>query len=102
MFRPVTKRSQALVVMSNQGKTNTTGRIDEHGAFRHRIPELYLYSRFQLVGAGPPDFTPDYNDPRGGEWGYRKWYSLVLFPGGKDESTEMSYESKLRFPPLSS
>ncbi|KAF8057163.1 hypothetical protein FPV67DRAFT_576935 [Lyophyllum atratum] len=30
----------AMVLMSNQGKTNTTGRIDNQGAFRHRVVEL--------------------------------------------------------------
>ncbi|KAG6834310.1 hypothetical protein H0H93_010572 [Arthromyces matolae] len=32
--------AMALVLFSDQGKTNKTGRIDEQAAFRHRHPEL--------------------------------------------------------------
>jgi hypothetical protein len=44
--------------MSDEGKTNTNGRIDEHGAFRHRLPELcpvgalaiHLFAYFHVEG----------------------------------------------------
>ncbi|KAF5377311.1 hypothetical protein D9615_006350 [Tricholomella constricta] len=91
----------ALVLMSDQGKTNTTGRIDEQAAFRHRLPELcpigalgfYLFSKFHVVNNSIPNFAPDYEDPRGGGIGLRSWYQIHLFPGSKDDMTEMTYEN---------
>jgi hypothetical protein len=87
------------VLISDQGKTNTTGRIDEQGAFRHRKPELcpigglglYLFSLYHVLEKPKPDFAPDYS--RGGALGYRSWYRIFLFPGGAGEDTEMTYES---------
>lgn len=91
-----------MVLLSNQGKTNSTGRLDRQGAFRHRLPELccigglgfYLFSRFHILGTGPPDFTPDFDDSRGGERGFRAWYELFLFPGANGDASEMTYESR--------
>ncbi|KAL4257053.1 hypothetical protein AB1N83_013839 [Pleurotus pulmonarius] len=73
---------KALVFLSNQGKTNTIGRIDEQAALRHRLPEL-----------SPPDFTPVFNldDPQ--DIGVRPWYDIRLFPGNDGETSEMSYEN---------
>ncbi|PPR02565.1 hypothetical protein CVT24_001939 [Panaeolus cyanescens] len=66
----VNKRVKALVVMSNQGKTNTTGRIDKQYAFRHH----------DVFGRTRPDFEPVYTDKRStGNHGYRAWYLVLLF-----------------------
>lgn len=96
--------------MADQSKTNVTGRVDEHGIFRHRIPELcgfsgigfYLFSTFHILKAERPSFAPDFNDPHHSEFGRRDWYRLPLFPGkrkqghdGIDEPPEaMSYDSE--------
>lgn len=99
--------------MADQSKTNVTGRVDEHGIFRHRIPELcgfagigfYLFSQFHILGSDKPNFAPDFDDPNCTEYGRRDWYKLFLFPGkgkqnGSDSSSivdsmePMSYDSK--------
>ena len=85
---------QALVFLSNQGKTNKTGRRDQQAAFRHRLPELccigglgfYLFSLFHVLGNPLPDFS--------GEIGSRSWYKLLLFPGSGGEDEEMTYQSE--------
>ncbi|KAF8078428.1 hypothetical protein FPV67DRAFT_54136 [Lyophyllum atratum] len=90
----------ALVLTSDQGKTNTTGRIEDQAAFRHRLPELcpigglgfYLFSKFHVTGEAVPDFAPIFDDPQGGMLGLRSWYQIHLFPGSKDGMTEMTYE----------
>lgn len=84
---------QALVFLSNQGKTNKTGRRDQQAAFRHRLPELccigalgfYLFSLFHILGNPPPDFS--------GEIGHRTWYEILLFPGSGGNNEEMTYQS---------
>ncbi|RDB27704.1 hypothetical protein Hypma_003308 [Hypsizygus marmoreus] len=91
--------SMALVMFSDQGKTNTNGRIDEQGAFRHRLPELcpvgslgfYLFSYFHILNRKRPTFAPDFS--HGGEIGYREWYKLTLFPGSGGDESEMTYEN---------
>ncbi|PPQ81847.1 hypothetical protein CVT24_008666 [Panaeolus cyanescens] len=100
------RRVKALVVMSNQGKTNTTGRIDKHYAFRHRNVHLcpvsalafYLFSLWHVFGRSPPNFVPSYTDKRAsGDHGYRAWYSTLLFPplrsATSDDTVPMSYEN---------
>lgn len=85
---------EALVFLSNQGKTNKTGRLDQQAAFRHRLPELccvgalgfYLFSHFHVLGNLPPDFS--------GEIGSRSWYKIILFPGSGGDDEEMTYQSK--------
>lgn len=89
---------------SNQGKENTTGRADEHGAFRHRIPELcsigalafYFFALFHIEKQDIPDFSPDYSVPEAAEMGFRQWYNVFLFQGRskKSENSSMSYSSK--------
>ena len=81
--------------MSNQGKTNRNGRIDFHGTFRHRHPELcavgavalHLYFTFHVAKCPKPDFAPDFDSPRATDVGFRSWYELLLFPS-KNSPTE--------------
>ncbi|PPR03299.1 hypothetical protein CVT24_012607 [Panaeolus cyanescens] len=100
------RRVKALVVMSNQGKTNTTGRIDKHYAFRHRNVHLcpvsalamHLFCLWHVFGRSPPDFIPSYTDKRAsGDHGYRAWYSILLFPplrsATSDDTVPMAYET---------
>jgi hypothetical protein len=90
----------ALVIFSNQGKENTTGRHDEHGAFRHRITEhcgigalaLYFFTLFHVTKIEAPDFLPDYSQSNGNVIGFRKWYLRYLFPG-KDDFSAMTFEN---------
>ena len=86
---------QALVFLSNQGKTNKTGRRDQQAAFRHWLPELccvgalgfYLFSLFHVLRNDLPfDFS--------GEIGSRSWYKILLFPGSGGDDEEMTYQSE--------
>lgn len=93
--------------MANQSKTNVTGHVDEHGIFRHRIPELcgfggigfLLFSYFHILQKPKPQFEPDFSDPSHSEFGRRDWYTIFLFPGKPktpeevDGSTSMTYDS---------
>ena len=98
---------QALVILADQAKTNSSGRVDEHGVFRHRHPELccigglgfYFFSHFHVLGKATPTFSPDFSDPNHKEYGRRDWYGLYLFPGKGEEPegmNEMTYESTCR------
>ncbi|KAF5370934.1 hypothetical protein D9615_009780 [Tricholomella constricta] len=92
----------ATIFHSNKGKTNDTGRIDDQGAFRHRIPELcaigalafHLFGHYHLINASPPNFVPDFACPGASEFGYRDWYTKLLFPGSN--GNEMTYENHNR------
>jgi len=91
--------------MSNEGKTNTNGRIDYHGALRHRLPELcsvgalalHFFAWFHVENRPPPNFAPDFNNPQAPPHGYRDWYKLRLFPSSVSPYKEMSSGSK---PPI--
>src|SRR5438105_2691818 len=96
------------MILADQAKTNSTGRVDEHGQFRHRYPELCgvgglafcLFSHFHILGKSLPQFSPDFNDHGHSEYGRRDWYEIFLFPGKDDPeklsgTTPMTYESKL-------
>lgn len=92
--------------MANQSKTNVTGRVDEHGIFRHRIPELcgvsgigfYLFSYFHILKKPTPVFSPDFDDPDHSEFGRCDWYRLVLFPGkGKPGENTMEGTSPMAY-----
>jgi hypothetical protein len=95
---------QALMILADQAKTNSTGRVDEHGLFRHRYAELCgiafcLFSHFHIMCRVPPQFSPDFDDQEHGEYGRRDWYGVLLFPGKDDvEKTSgtipMTYESR--------
>ena len=90
-------------MFSNQGKTNTNGRIDIVGTFRHRHAELcgvgalafYLFAQYQIANETHPTFEPNFDTAAGGtKSGYRKWYDLILFPGSSAYD-EMSGESEV-------
>ncbi|KAJ7185140.1 hypothetical protein GGX14DRAFT_409316 [Mycena pura] len=75
---------KALIVRADQSKVNTTGRVDEHGVFRHVD-----------VAVPVPDFAPDFDDPDYGEYGRRQWYDF-LFSSAQDCTKEMVYHSPLQ------
>ena len=92
-----------MICLTNQGKTNKTGRLDEHGAFRHRHVELcavgaiafHIFSYFHILQKPRPVFEPDFDDPKYGEFGHRPWYDLLLFPGKQSDYVPMCYTSRL-------
>ena len=75
---------KALVCLANQGKTNSDGRIEEHAAFRHRVPELcsvgaiafLFFGYFHVLNKPVPPFHPDFSV---GEYGKREWYGFHVF-----------------------
>ena len=89
-----------MVVLRDQGKHIQDGRVEEHAAFRHRDAELccvgamalYLFALFHIAGRPCPDFAPDFSNEEAGEFGYRRWYSLHIFPGRGGDHIAMSYE----------
>ncbi|KAF5313492.1 hypothetical protein D9611_008635 [Ephemerocybe angulata] len=91
-------KAKAIIIFSNQGKTNVNGRIDEHSAFRHREPELcmldalgmYFFALYHIEKRSPPDFSPDWKHEKATQVGYRDWYNLLMFPGGKSDYEEMN------------
>ena len=95
--------TQVLGILLDNAKHNQTGRTDEHGAIRHRHPELcpiggvamLLWAIFHLRQIPVPNFVPDFSDPRFGEFGCRKWYETKLFFASKASPTDlMQYKSK--------
>ncbi|KAF5310463.1 hypothetical protein D9611_012258 [Ephemerocybe angulata] len=87
-------RVKALVIMSNEGKTNKRGRLDLHPTLRHRFPELcpifaialQLFSYFHIGNGARPMFEPDYESPKASNVGFRSWYDWRLFPNSAEES----------------
>ncbi|KAF5367837.1 hypothetical protein D9615_010577 [Tricholomella constricta] len=73
---------KALVILADNAKTNQDGRVDEHGAFRHRFVELCP----QCV------LSPDFEDPGYGEYGRREWYEHYVF-STSSISKAMSYDN---------
>ncbi|KAF9496547.1 hypothetical protein BDN71DRAFT_1430146 [Pleurotus eryngii] len=96
-------KKHALVFISNQGKTNTTGHVDEQAALGHCIPEFcalgavsfHLFGYFHILNKSPLDFAPKYSN-KTDNIGTQSWYSFMLFPGNDGNSTEMSYENHRR------
>src|ERR1700761_8150163 len=92
---------QALTLIADQSKVNQNGRVDEHGAFRHRITQLcpvgsiafFFFAHFHVLNASIPDFCIDFSDPEYGEYRKREWYQLFLFSTSKDCTREMQYAS---------
>jgi hypothetical protein len=92
----------SLVLFSDQAKHNAFGRVERSGLIRHRSVELcgvgalafYLFIKWQVVGRPIPDFAPNFDDPKGGQYGLRPWLKVHLFPSSKGDDEPMSYESK--------
>ncbi|KAJ8523520.1 hypothetical protein ONZ45_g93 [Pleurotus djamor] len=97
-----TAKETALILLSNQGKSNSSGRLDEQGALRHRNPELclfgalgfYFFSLFHIqrssTSESPTDFTSGDSSVDSGR---RDWYRIRLFPGAHGNESEMTYEN---------
>ncbi|KAJ3536673.1 hypothetical protein NMY22_g5932 [Coprinellus aureogranulatus] len=93
--------AQALVIVTNQGKTNVNGRLDPHGAFRHRLPELcavgalarHFFGQFHIDKGNVGSFEPDYSHPEATDIGRREWYKWLVFPGGKSKTEPMSAQA---------
>ncbi|KAJ3492579.1 hypothetical protein NLJ89_g11203 [Agrocybe chaxingu] len=52
-----------------------------------------MKAKGQMSGAERPDFIPKFDIPEAGEYGYRDWYHLLLFPSNQSEYQEMSAET---------
>jgi hypothetical protein len=87
-------------VLADGAKHNQQGRVDEHGALRHRFVDhcavgafaLLLFSHFHVLGLPVPNFAPDFDDDSCGEFGRRQWYDYHMFWAQSIES-EMCYDS---------
>lgn len=94
---------QAFAALADNAKHNQTGRVDEHGALRHRIPELcgvgalamLFFAHFHILSSPVPNFAPDFNGPNSGQYGIREWYQYhVFYPTRGSLTKEMTYESE--------
>lgn len=94
---------QALAALADNAKHNQTGRVDEHGALRHRLPELcgvgalalLFFAHFHVLGQPVPEFSPDFNEPDCGQYGVRAWYKYhVFWPTRKSPTSCLTYESE--------
>lgn len=101
IYRPST--NQALLIFSNQGKTNVDGHIDHHATLRHRDPRLcaigalafYLFSEWQvLTQFQRPDFTPNFKSENAGPYGFRE---CIRFPHKSLHSTHTMKDEALEF-----
>ncbi|KAI0311846.1 hypothetical protein OF83DRAFT_1177189 [Amylostereum chailletii] len=76
-----------LGILADNAKHNQNGRVDEHGAIRHRIVELcpvgalalHFFAHFQIMSNQPPKFAPDFNCENPGKYGRREWYQYRVF-----------------------
>ncbi|GAA5998497.1 hypothetical protein JCM11641_007153, partial [Rhodosporidiobolus odoratus] len=101
-----------LVVLSNNGKMNREGRLDQVGILRHRDPSfcgifmvaMLLFMVDQVLTNKRPSFEPDFRSGIAGmgPYGHRSWYARRLFPGrmaknaeGEDLDKDMAYASTL-------
>ena len=92
---------QVLTVLADNTKHNQHGRVDEHGAIRHRHVELcpvraialLFFTHFYILHRPLPDFAPDFMRKDCGEYGYREWYHHFIFYAGTP-SKEMLYDSR--------
>ncbi|KAJ3519519.1 hypothetical protein NMY22_g13159 [Coprinellus aureogranulatus] len=90
-------KTMALLIYSNQGKTNKNAQQDFHPALRHRFSELcaigavamQLFCHFHIAKGKRPSFEPNYDGERGTEYGWREWYRLLLFPSEKSQTEPM-------------
>ncbi|KAJ7885959.1 hypothetical protein B0H14DRAFT_3431588 [Mycena olivaceomarginata] len=71
------KKVRALTLIADNSKANQTGRVDEHGAFRHRLVELcpvgaigfMFFAHFHVANSPVPDFSVDFSDTNYGDYG---------------------------------
>src|SRR5262245_52643368 len=78
---------QAFAALADNAKHNQTGRVDEHGALRHRLPELcgvgalamLFFAMFHILDHPLPDFSPDFAAQDCGQYGVRPWYQYHVF-----------------------
>ncbi|KAK7008468.1 hypothetical protein R3P38DRAFT_3210716 [Favolaschia claudopus] len=90
---------RALTLIADNSKQNQSGRVDEHGAFRHFVVELcpvgaigfLFFALFHVINSPVPNFEVDFSDPAYGDFGKREWYELFTFSSSKDCKQEMSY-----------
>ncbi|KAJ7025973.1 hypothetical protein C8F04DRAFT_1191008 [Mycena alexandri] len=70
------EKVRALTLIADSSKVNTTGRVDEHGAFRHLCVELcpigaiglLFFAHFHVINSPVPDFSTDFDHPDYGEY----------------------------------
>ena len=92
--------------MADNAKHNKDGRVDEHGALRHRNVNLcpvgalamMFFAYFHVLSLPVPQFEPDFTNTNYGEYGYRLWYEYYVFSGEKVDK-QMSYDS-MHFPTM--
>ncbi|CAK5262885.1 unnamed protein product [Mycena citricolor] len=78
--------ARVLGILSDNAKTNQTGRLDEFGVLRHRHVEmcgigalaLHFFAHFHILNNLPPVFAPQF-EKGCGEYGKRDWYSYHVF-----------------------
>ena len=97
------------MVLADNSKHNSNGRVDETGMIRHRDVELcpigalglHLFAVYHLQDSDRPNFAPDFSDiakSEGyGQYGKREWYCFKVFPGA-DPCTAMVYNSEYHYP----
>jgi hypothetical protein len=96
----LTDYCQVLVAFCDQAKHNSSGKVEENGALRHRKVELcpvgalamHFFAVYHIQGKAPPNFAPDFNDATAGELGRRDWWHVYVFPGRDEE--QMTYASE--------
>jgi hypothetical protein len=91
---------QVLAALADNAKHNKDGRVDEHGALRHRDVNLcpvgaiavMFFTYFHILSLPVPRFEPDFTNANYGEYGHRPWYEYYVFSGEKVDK-QMSYDS---------
>jgi hypothetical protein len=89
-------------VLADNAKHNQDGRVDEHGAIRHKDYSLCVvgalsmlfFVQYHILDYPIPTFEPDFTAPGYGEYGYRAWYDHYVFHPSGHASTLMSYEGE--------
>ncbi|KAF8576231.1 hypothetical protein K439DRAFT_1397563, partial [Ramaria rubella] len=80
----------SLRILCDNAKHNQSGKIEEQGMIRHRIPSLcaigalgmHLFSLFHIAGQTmelEPDFSPAAQEAGFGEFGRRAWYDYKTY-----------------------
>lgn len=92
---------QVLAALADNAKHNQQGRVDEHGALRHRLVELcpvgaiarMFFAFFHIMKCPLPSFVPSFTTDGYGEYGYREWYDYHVFASKEDVKGQMTYDS---------